>query len=146
MIAERELKRNVRQAIPFFGVSSMENSLRFYVDGLGFKMTKNWIVEGKVRWCWLELDEAALMLQEHRGKEPNSWELLGKVGTGVSICFQCEDALAFYREVKSRGIVTQRPFVGNAMWVVNIADPDGYSLSFESLTDVPEETELLETE
>ena len=26
---------NVRQAVPFFGVSSMEASLPYYVDGLG---------------------------------------------------------------------------------------------------------------
>lgn len=146
MNAETALKPNVKQAVPFFGISSMENSLRFYIDGLGFTMTRSWIVEGKIRWCWLELEQVALMLQEHRGKEPNSWELLGKVGTGVSICFECEDALALYREVKSRGIVTQTPFVGNAMWVVNVTDPDGYSLSFESPTDVPEETELSDTE
>ena len=146
MIAETALKRNVKQAVPFFAVSSMEKSLPFYIDGLGFNMTRSWIVEGKIRWCWLELEQVALMLQEHCGKEPNSWELLGKVGTGVSICFQCEDALAYYREVKSRGIATQRPFVGNAMCVVNITDPDGYFLSFESPTDVPEETELAETE
>jgi len=32
---------NVKQAVPFFGVTNMEASLRFYVDGLGFKM-KHW--------------------------------------------------------------------------------------------------------
>ncbi len=26
---------NVRQAVPFFSVSNMEESIRFYVDGLG---------------------------------------------------------------------------------------------------------------
>ncbi len=57
----------------------------------------------------------------------------------------CEDALALYREFKSRGIQTrQRPFVGNRLWVVSIADPDGYRIDFESPTDVPEETELQE--
>ena len=30
---------NVRQAVPFFGVLSMEASLRYYVEGLGFTMT-----------------------------------------------------------------------------------------------------------
>jgi hypothetical protein len=29
---------NVKQAVPFFGVTSMEGSPRFYVDGRGFKM------------------------------------------------------------------------------------------------------------
>jgi hypothetical protein len=27
---------NVKQAVPFFGVTNMDASLRFYVDGLGF--------------------------------------------------------------------------------------------------------------
>ena len=146
MAAETALRGNVKQAVPFLEISSMEQSLTFYVEGLGFKMTKSWVVQGKVRWCWLRLDEVAVMLQEHHGKESNSWELLGKVGTCVTLCFQCEDALALYREVRSRGIVTQRPFVGNGMWVLNIADPDGYSHSFQSPTDVPEETVLADTE
>jgi catechol 2,3-dioxygenase-like lactoylglutathione lyase family enzyme len=30
---------NVEQAVPFFMVSDMDASLRFYVDGLGFEMT-----------------------------------------------------------------------------------------------------------
>ena len=34
---------NVKQAVPFFGVTNMESSLRFYVDGLGFKMKNSWI-------------------------------------------------------------------------------------------------------
>lgn len=27
-------------------------------------MTKHWAPEGRIRWCWLELGAAALMLQE----------------------------------------------------------------------------------
>ena len=139
---------NVRQAVPFFGVTSMEASLRFYVDGLGFKMKHSWIPdpeernpEGKIRWCWLQLGEAAIMLQEflpeHRPKET--------LGTGSSVCFMCEDALALYREFKSRGIQTrQRPFVGNRLWVVPVTDPDGYRIDFESPTDATEESELKE--
>ncbi len=70
----------------------------------------------------------------------------GKVGEGVSICFICEDALAIYRQVTSRGIQASRPFVGNAMWVTSLSDPDGYRIDFESYTDVPEETVLSEQE
>ncbi len=39
---------NVKQAVPFFGVTNMEASLRFYVDGLGFKMTRWWIPDRSV--------------------------------------------------------------------------------------------------
>ena len=133
---------NVQQAVPFFRVTNMETSLRFYVDRLGFKMTKKWTPDGdgKVRWCWLELGDAALMLQEFRKEGPNAWAAESKVGVGVSICFQCRDALAIYKEVTARGIAAKRPFVGNEMWVTSMEDPDGYKLDFESFTDVPEET------
>ena len=80
------------------------------------------------------------MLQEYRKQGHDSRLPEGRVGVGVSICFQCEDALAIYREVTSRGLKTQTPFVGNGMWVTNISDPDGYKLSFQSSTDAPEET------
>jgi hypothetical protein len=50
-----------------------------------------WIDEGKLRWCWLEIGDAALMLQESR---------------------------------------------------LEVGDPDGYKLFFQSKTDAPEESEL----
>ncbi|HMC23206.1 MAG TPA: VOC family protein [Thermoanaerobaculia bacterium] len=131
---------NVKQAVPFFAVSNIEQSLRYYTDGLGFEMKNKWIDEGKLRWCWLQLGGAALMLQEFRKEGHDSWTPNGKVGEGVTICFQCEDALAIYREVTSRGIEASRPFVGNGMWVTSLRDPDGYRIEFESVTDVPEET------
>src|SRR5208282_2027381 len=135
---------NVQQAVPFFMVADIEASLRFYVDGLGFSMKWNWIVEGKLRWCWLENGGAALMLQEFpkEGEEGRAPE--GKVGVGVSIYFICQDALAIYREATRRGIKAQRPFVGNGMWVTGMSDPDGYEIFFESYTAVPEETEFAE--
>jgi lactoylglutathione lyase len=142
MSLEKKVGVNVKQAVPFFGVSSMEVSLRFYVDGLGFRMTNQWIEEGKLRWCWLEIGEAALMLQEFRKEGHDSWKPSGKLGEGVNICFMCEDALAIYHEAKSRGIAARRnPFVGNRLWVVSFSDADGYRVEFESPTDVPEETE-----
>jgi len=124
----------VRQAVPFFRVHDIERSLRFYVDGLGFRMTKSWRPEGKLRWCWLELDDVAVMLQETRPP--------GAVGVGVSIAFTCEDAVALWRGFTSRGVAAKRPFVGNGMWVTEVSDPDGYALTFESRTDAPEESEL----
>ena len=32
---------NIKQAVPFFWVSNIEASLRFYVDGLGFQRTNH---------------------------------------------------------------------------------------------------------
>jgi lactoylglutathione lyase len=128
---------NVQQAVPFFMVSSMEASLRFYVEGLGFQRTRQWIVDNKIRWCWLELGGAAIMLQEYNSNSPLRNE---KLGNGVSVCFQCRDAIAIYHETRTRHLDPRRPFVGNNMWVTILTDPDGYILDFESPTTVPEET------
>ena len=139
---------NVKQAVPFFGVTNMESSLRFYVDGLGFKMKHWWIPDGaedkpdgRIRWCWLQLGDAAIMLQEFLPERRPEATL----GAGTSVCFMCDDALALYREFKSRGIQTRTtPFVGNRLWVVPVTDPDGYRIEFESPTDAPEESVLKE--
>jgi lactoylglutathione lyase len=144
MSLETRTEANLEQAVPFFGVHNIEESVRFYVAGLGFSMTRKWIHEGKLRWCWLERDGVALMLQEFWKEGPHAGAPEGKLGQGVSVCFTCQDALAFYREVRSRGIQAQRPFVGNGLWVTNVSDPDGYKLCFENPTDTPEETEFSE--
>jgi catechol 2,3-dioxygenase-like lactoylglutathione lyase family enzyme len=132
---------DVRQAVPFFGVRNIEASLDFYVSGLGFAMRQHWAPEGRIRWCWLELGDAALMLQEYwkDGQPGGSPE--GPLGQGVSICFMCADAIAIYHEAIGRGLAASRPFVGNHLWVTSLSDPDGYRLDFESPTDVPEGTD-----
>ena len=135
---------NVKQVVPFLRVSEMERSVRFYIDGLGFTLKHQWVVEGKLRWCWLTRGGASLMLQEFLKEGPSAPQ--GKLGEGVSLCFQCEDAVALYREFRSRGIEAAEPFVGNSMWVTCFNDPDGYKLDFESPTDVPEEMKLSEVE
>jgi len=137
---------NVKQAVPFFCVADMERSLRYYVDGLGFTMTNKWVVNGEIRWCWLQLGGAALMLQNCAKKMLNEMPPGGKLGQGVSIWFQCEDAISIYRDVKSRGIQASEPQVGNGLWDMMLSDPDGYRLHFESPTDVPEETKLSEVQ
>jgi catechol 2,3-dioxygenase-like lactoylglutathione lyase family enzyme len=150
-IGDGDMSVNVKKAVPFFGVTDMESSLRFYVDGLGFTVKRQWIPEGdehypsdgRIRWCWLELGDAAIMLQEFPPqrvtKEP--------VGAGVSVVFMCEDSLALFREFRSRGVHPRnRPTVGNGLWVVPLTDPDGYRLEFSSPTDAPEDSELEEAD
>lgn len=132
---------NIKQAVPFFSVSDIQESVRYYVDGLGFTMTNRWLDGGRLRWCWLQRGGAALMLQEFPKTGHDAWTPTGKVGEGVAIYFICADAPAIFREATARGIPAARPFVGNGMWVTSLSDPDGYVIYFESLTDAPEGTE-----
>jgi lactoylglutathione lyase len=129
---------NVQSVVPFFMVTDMTRSLRFYLDGLGFTLKQQWLVDNKIRWCRLDHGGASLMLQEyHPTRVPKI-----KRGEGVSLWFQCQDSLALYRDFLARGLEPREPFVGNGHWDTVILDPDGYHLHFESPTSVPEETKL----
>jgi len=131
---------NIKQAVPFFGITNIEASLRFYVDGLGFAIKYRWDPDGRIRWCWLERDGVVLMLQEFWKDGRPGGAPPGTLGNGMSVCFMCEDAIAGYHEALARGLSPARPFVGNRLWVTSFVDPDGYRVDFESPTDVEEET------
>ena len=90
MLADAAVTPNVKQAVPFFMVTDIEASLRFYVDGLGFTVTNEWRPEkagGRVQWCSLQLGEAAVMLQEYWRDGAPGGAPEGRLGQGVSICF-----------------------------------------------------------
>jgi predicted enzyme related to lactoylglutathione lyase len=130
---------NVKQAVPFYMVVNMDSALNFYIKGLGFELKDKWEPRGKIEWCWLQLDNASIMLQEYRtNTHPEN------PGQGVSVWYMCDDALTIYKQVTLRGLSPMEPFVGNNLWVVELTDPDGYKIYFESPTDVPEGTKYSE--
>ncbi len=134
---------NVQQVMPFLTVANMAASLKFYVDGLGFQITRKWEPEGSIRWCALRLGAASIMLQERNPSKP----VEGKPGEGTMPHFICRDALAIYRALRDRDLDAEHePFVANRMWFFTLADPDGYRIAFESPTDVKEETTFSEYE
>jgi lactoylglutathione lyase len=131
------MEQNIKLTVPFFSVTNMQTSLQFYCDGLGFTIKNQWTPRGEIEWCRLERDEVAIMLQQPRKPRGETSE---PSGTGITITYQCVDALALYQEFFDKAINAQEPFVGNSLWVVAVKDPDGYRLEFASPTDVPEET------
>ncbi len=138
---------NVTAVVPLLMVTSMERSLGFYVDGLGFTIQNRWVPDGRLRWCWMTLGGAALMLQEAGESTRDRMLAAGALGNGAALYFQCSDAIAIYRAAAERGIhALHEPQVGNFAWEVFFADPDGYKINFSSATDVPEETLLSEAE
>lgn len=137
-----ESAANLQEVVPFFWVRDIERTAAFYVDGLGFRMSKTWRDQGKLRWCRLERGDAAVMLQEFWSSGPHHNLPEGKVGVGVTINFFCRDAVALWHEFQARGVAARRPAVGNGMWVTQVIDPDGYELFFESPAGAPEESVL----
>jgi lactoylglutathione lyase len=135
----------ITAVVPMLMVTSMERSLAFYIDGLGFTIQNRWVPDGHLRWCWMSIDGAALMLQHAIESTREKLDAAGRLGNGVGLYFQCSDALCIYREAAARGIHALRePQVGNSAWEVFFADPDGYKINFSSPTDLPEETLLSE--
>ena len=51
-------------------------------------------------------------------------------GQGVVLCIFCDDAVALYRRFLANGIGAEEPYVGNALWVTRVVDPDGYKGGF----------------
>jgi len=95
---------------------------------------------GAARHIALRLDEAENEYARALALDPKSAAARVALADLKRAAGKSEAALALYREFISRGIKARRPFVGNGMWVTSIADPDGYRLDFESITDVAEET------
>jgi lactoylglutathione lyase len=133
-------EKNLQQAVPFFSVSDMETSLRFYIEGLGFAIRNQWAPRDKIEWCWIERESVAIMMQEPRKKDNPIYTSPVYKGLGIVIATQCRDALALYEEFKARNLPVSEPFVGNQLWTFHVNDPDGYRLEFASPTGVPEET------
>ena len=80
---------------PLFNVSDMAKSLEFYRDGMGYRVTNEWRPGGELRWCRVEREGSAIMLQKARKPvSPGSW----------SLCIICEDAVALYHELLSNHI------------------------------------------
>jgi catechol 2,3-dioxygenase-like lactoylglutathione lyase family enzyme len=136
-------KANIGEVVPFLRVADMPKSIAFYVDGLGARIVARWEPDGRLRWCRLELGGSSLMLQTFgpglRERGPAI-----EVGLGVSLAFQCADAIALYHDFRSREIDASEPMVGNGLWNTSVTDPDGYVLEFASPTDLAEETRLSE--
>ncbi len=132
----------VHEVVPFLHPVSMEKSLAFYCDLLGFRIALSWPSPDDVRWCRLEHGHAALMLQppgDLDRRAPGT-----ALGEGLSLTFMCSDALAIYDAVVDAGVVSEEPMVGNHMWVVTLRDPDGCRIEFESGTLAPEGSTLSE--
>jgi catechol 2,3-dioxygenase-like lactoylglutathione lyase family enzyme len=130
----------VHEIVPFLHPVSMERSLAFYRDLLGFRIALSWPSPDDVRWCRLEHGHAALMLQEPgdvHGRPSGT-----PLGQGLSLNFTCSNALAVYDAVVDSRAVVEEPMVSNHMWVVTLRDPDGCRIEFHSSTLDGEESTL----
>lgn len=119
----------ISELVPLLYVDNVDDSVAFYRDQLGFRLAATWEPDGKLAWCRMEREGAAVMLQQACDEDGPA----DQRGRGVGFFFHCDDAAAFHRELAVRGLSVAPPelaFYG--MTQVFVKDPDGYQLCFQS--------------
>lgn len=127
-------------------VVNITESVRFYIDGLGFRETDRWASGGITTRCRLSSGSVSILLNALPEAQRRSLGQTSQLGQGINITMMCEDAIAQYRAISRRGIAAREPFVGNRLWNVDVSDPDGYRMTFSSPSDHSEETTYSEVE
>jgi len=139
------------ESVPYLRVRDMERSLRFYHEGLGFKVTRQLNDTGGPFWARLEKDGTALTIsnrpsrflphrhdEHHAEHEDDEDEHFHEIGAAhdaelnfVTFLY-VEDVDAAYAELKERGVATIDTPANTALglrWFL-VRDPDGYYYTF----------------
>lgn len=115
---------------PLLNVENVSQSIAFYRDHLGFRVSQEWENDGRVRWASLDASGVRLMLNEphnadsHDRRNRQTYE-------EVVLYFTIEDVDSFHARLKNSGVA-----VGSlanehyGMREFYVRDPDGYELGF----------------
>lgn len=117
--------------VPALAVESIERSVQFYAEVLGFDVESALPgPDGKLVHASVKRGDASVMFG---ARDPNNPHDQGKPGAGVALFMTVadhEDIDAYFHRVREAGAaVVQEPtdqFWGHRDWIV--ADPDGYLL------------------
>jgi methylmalonyl-CoA/ethylmalonyl-CoA epimerase len=108
-------------------VSSLDEALQFWRDGLGLELHEIEIVEEQgVRVAMLPLGESRLELLEATGAETPVGKFIAKRGPGIHhLCVQVDDLHAKLDELKARGIrlIDETPRLGAGGLLVAFVHP-----------------------
>ena len=113
--------------IPSLGVSDMERSVGFYRRFFGFRVIDSYEEEGRMAWCWLQVGDANLMLQQLSADQQIT--LNPAIGQSWCIYLRPNDLASMHAGLGKAGFpiseIVQTAY-GAAEFFVS--DPDGYEL------------------
>lgn len=126
---------NFNKLIPELSVSNLADSIRFYVDILGFKAEYDRPADGFV---FLSLDGAQLMLEQDNGQWVTG-TMEAPRGRGINFQIEVDDLGSLYERVRKAGLNVFRERAekwrktgsvecGEVEFLIQ--DPDGYLLRF----------------
>jgi predicted enzyme related to lactoylglutathione lyase len=107
-------------SIPILNVRNVPESVRFYVDVLGFQL--DWGEGAESEYASVSRDDHSIMLSQGDQGKSGTWIWIG-----------VEDVSSFYEQVRGRGAKIVQELT-NYPWAyeMRIADPDGHILRFGS--------------
>lgn len=123
--------------IPELSVTNLEQSLKFYIDTIGFKIEYQRIEN---KFVFISLDKTQFMLQEiAKDDKWNIGELKYPFGNGVNFQIEVDNVEKLYNSLKENGYKLafemeenwyrqDDKLLGNKEFLVQ--DPDGYLLRF----------------
>jgi PhnB protein len=128
---EEEQSPVMKSIIPSLSVASIEDSVRFYAEVLGFDVAFTMPgPDGTLVHASVQRGDSALMFGRRDENNPHDQEPLGRGVILYATVADTEDIDAYFQRVKEAGAqVIQEPtdqFWGHRDWA--IADPDGYHL------------------
>jgi hypothetical protein len=98
----------VKYCIPIIPSANLEKSLRLWVDGLGFSMSKEMHKDGKLIFCMLQKDDLWFMLNQRAGNpvKPEDYH-------GIQLYWAPTDIHETRERLKALGTVFQNLNIGN---------------------------------
>jgi predicted enzyme related to lactoylglutathione lyase len=112
----------------FLEVNNIEESLGFYIELLGFEVSKH-SPESEPPMATLQAGNLKISLAQHL-------ETMLKRGRGVSFFIGVADVDDYYEQLRARGVEVHQPTdEGWGGRFITLQDPDKYRLFFVSWTD-----------
>ncbi len=116
-------------------VNSVNHTVDFYQDLLGFKLVNSDLENGVMYWAELRLGNFRLSLKaeaKHKTEAPFLSDV--SMGGSVVLCFQVDDLEAFYEKVSAKCATLNHPHLTPCgARDFSMKDINGYVLTFEQL-------------
>lgn len=119
---------------PLIYVSDLEQSIKFYVEALGFKVGKLYPSEKEPTYAPILIDGYKLMLVLAR-TDNTKFRPKGLGGSGLQLFIQVDNVDEVYRKIKQKAVIVDD--IKSRSWgdrEFTIKDPDGYLISFYTTT------------
>ena len=121
----------IHSAAPSFLVSDVDQTVRWYVEELGFTLAGSFPPKPPTGWASLMRDGAELMLQRLPGyQKPDLYDQRGAAGVW-DVYFRTNGVRRLYASLKDKPFIKQplkrQPYKD---WEFEVQDPNGYILVF----------------